>query len=756
MTTQNTILCDDTIKIVITPKLEKILGRSKAVALQQLHFCLTSNENNGKIHEDRRWIYNTYEEWQEHYIPQYSSGTIQRAFTKLEEMNIIDSCQPEKKYGNRRKSYTINYDVIEDLISQYDQKNPSQKKPISIPSLKSISNTIHAQPPHKIVFDSIPKISSETDDTVEKCVNASSTVQPKLSDSASNMITIWNETVGKDLNQNITSYPKLLHTLNALLENYFNSDCEKWRNYCLKIASSKFLMGEVRDYRIRFSYAVSEDGVNEILHGDKYTFGDRVTLITTDEPHKSKSSNPFAPYQESEQALKLREFIKKKINSDAIYSSWYEPIYIFYKSETNEYILFAPTRFMMDRIVKMDEEIAGKFSEIHFFNGQYPKEYFGLPVHQEESRLTEKVVLETESTPDTIEITLLEHSDLTTDACDVSIQNVVIHESDKKIIHPISTSEIASIDNMHVIEPIQSGEGDTQNSLPLETDKARLLRLKIRASINPTLYESCFKDTFIVIDDEDNNYLLLKSDSKKDEIITCLNAYEINFSEIYVPENDLFEFYFGTAAQPSEYVIQNEFCEEELISPTVETQPTFTENDMSLTSSCEQTENQYDAIPSIALPTQKRSVSYHTAMIQRIVHKINMIQNSEQLIENVAMTNLDQSQRKVTKWCDDHNKMIRWSHQNDTFLTKTTPKTTPHIFSFREAYTFFNTLHDEIKIKEIIIFKKLKWDEYIHLFKKQLTWLRNILHSKIRKLNQTLSEGQNYTPNFSHFRFIQT
>ncbi len=60
MTTQKVVLCDDTIKIVITPKLEKILGRSKAVALQQLHFCLTSNENNGKIHEDRRLCNDNY------------------------------------------------------------------------------------------------------------------------------------------------------------------------------------------------------------------------------------------------------------------------------------------------------------------------------------------------------------------------------------------------------------------------------------------------------------------------------------------------------------------------------------------------------------------------------------------------------------------------------------------------------------------------------------------------------------------------
>ncbi len=667
----------------------------------------------------------------------------------------------KKKYGNRRKSYTINYDVIEDLISQYDKKNPSQKKPTNITSLRSISSTIHTQLPHKTAFDSIPKISFQTGGTSEKCVNASSTVQPKLSDNSSHMITIWNETVGKDLSQNITSYPKLLNTLNALLEQYFSNDLETWRNYCLKIASSKFLMGEVNNYRVRFSYAVSEDGVNEILHGDKYTFGDRVTLITTNEPQQSKSINPFEHYQESEQALKLREFIKEKTTSNAVYESWYKPAYIYYNAETNEYIIFAPTRFMRDRIKIMDKEIAEKFSEFHFFNGELPEEYFGLPICQEESHLTDTIVYETESTPDTVETTLLEHSDLTTDACDVFTQNVVIHESNKEIIHPISTSEITSLSNMHVMEPIQSREGDTQNPLSLETDKAIQVRLKIRENIDPTLYESCFKDTFIVIDDEDNCFLLLKSDSRKDEIKACLNACAIKFSEMSVPEKDLFEFYFGTTAHESESVVQNESSEAELISPITEIQPTFTANDVSLTSSREQTKIQSDAVSSIAIQTQKRSVSYHTAMIQNIVHKIHTIQKCEQLIENVAITNLDQSQLKVTKWYDHHNKMIQWSHQNDTFLTKTTPETTPkttsYIFSFRETYTFLeNSLHDEIKIKKITISKKLKWDYHTHLFRSQLTQLRQILHSKLRKLNQTLSKEQSYAPNFSHFRFLQT
>jgi hypothetical protein len=65
--------------------------------------------------------------------------------------------------------------------------------------------------------------------------------------------------------------------------------------------------------------------------------------------------------------------------------------------------------------------------------------------------------------------------------------------------------------------------------------------------------------------------------------------------------------------------------------------------------------------------------------------------------------------------------MIQWSQQNDTFLTKTTPKTTPYIIFFREAYTFFkNIQHEKIKIIKKSILKKIKVGLPQHLFRSQL------------------------------------
>ena len=752
MTTQKVILCDDTIKIVITPKLEKILKRGPAIALQQLHFCLTSNEKNGKIYENRRWIYNTYEEWRERYIPQYCAVTIQRAFIKLEKMKIIDSRQPEKKYGNRRKSYTINYDVLDALISQYDEKHPAHKKPSKSLFIKeSPARAISQQQTETLSY--FPCIHhSKEDKTTHNFTETSETKEHKFSEEAFAMVHIWNEIIETNNPQKITLYPKRSNELLTIFNEHFNKDMNTWKDYCLKIASSKYLMGEVNNYRVRFSYATTPDGINEYLYSDKYTFGDRVAKDLSKNTQQTYSS-PFAPFQEKEQARALRKSIKKTMAPD-LYASWLEPTFISYDNEKNEFTLFTETRFMKDRIIEKFKDIAQKFANIHFQKGHFPEKYFGFPIHQEESLLTYNIISEIETTPDKIKATLLGHPSLTTNECDISIQNIFIHESDKEIINPVSTSEITFVNNTQIIEPIQSRGGDIQNTFCQETDKATLLRLKIRSSISPTLYESCFVDTFIIIDDEDKRFLLLKSDSKKDEIIACLNACGIKFLEMAVPENAFFEFYFGTAAQLSESIVLNE---SELISPIIETQQTFAVSNASLTASLELKENLCDAVPSIATHTKKRSVSYHTAMIKRIVHKINEIQNSEEIIENSATVNTCQNQLKATKCYDHHNKMIQWSQQNDTFLTKTTPKTTPYIIFFREAYTFFkNIQHEKIKIIKKAILKKIKVGLPQHLFRSQLTKLRQIIHLKIRTLNQNLYEEQVYTSSFSRFRSLQT
>ena len=669
MTTKNTILCDDTIKIVITPKLEKILGRSEAIALQQLHFCLSSNENNGKINNGKRWIYNTYNEWHKNYIPQYSSGTIQRAFTKLEKLGIVSSCQLEKNYGNRRKSYTINYNVLYTLIEDYDEKNPPQKKSINITPQKNNINTTQSKPPQQTTSESIPKIIPQTDNVPTKSINVYSNIQPTLSSNSLQMITLWNEIVGKDLNQNITSYPKLLHTLDTLLDNYFDNDCEKWSSYCLKIASSKFLMGGVNDYRIRFSYAISENGLNEILYGDKFTFGDRVT-VKTDKPQKSKSISPFEHYQESEPALKLREFIQKKVQSTAVYESWYKPTYIYYNPETNEYTLFAATRFMKDRITIMDEEIAGKFSEIHFFNGQYPEKYFGTPVSHE--NVYEETTQERSTSTD--------QSKYITETTEVLLTSADIYNDDNNLNIHENTITLSSSDYVHNKNFEQDlhthGEREGASSRFKEAENAQQLRRTLIEKTPSDLYAAYFEETFIFIDDNDKSFLFIKHESHQEPIVKLLKEMDIIFSDISVPPESCYTYYFSE------------------------------DTSMKKTSQC---------VLHISYQNLKKAYSSSDEIILSLPHKEisegeGILSRSGTLsqIYHHAHTVVDTNH--VSKCYDDRHKMIRWSQQNDMFLTKTFSKITSHIFSF---YTLSTCLKNT-RLEDI---EKIKKYCYSHYFK---------------------------------------
>jgi len=89
----------------LLPTLAKDIGIGEALILQQLHY-LTLNENNGKVLNGERWIYNTYEDWQSKYFPFWSTRTIKTYITSMEERELIISCQPEGR-KSRRKYYRL-------------------------------------------------------------------------------------------------------------------------------------------------------------------------------------------------------------------------------------------------------------------------------------------------------------------------------------------------------------------------------------------------------------------------------------------------------------------------------------------------------------------------------------------------------------------------------------------------------------------------------------------------------------------------
>jgi len=71
--------------LVILPRLAVLIGLNEAIVLQQLHYWLSGDKfgkTYGEVHDGRRWVYNTYEQWQEQF-PFWSMMTVRRTLTSL-------------------------------------------------------------------------------------------------------------------------------------------------------------------------------------------------------------------------------------------------------------------------------------------------------------------------------------------------------------------------------------------------------------------------------------------------------------------------------------------------------------------------------------------------------------------------------------------------------------------------------------------------------------------------------------------------
>lgn len=96
----------------VLPSLAKAIGLNEAIALQQLHWLL-KDERNGAIHDGRKWIYNTIPQWQK-FFPFWCERTLRQIFQNLENMFLIETCQPEG-WQSRRTYYRINEGGISKL-----------------------------------------------------------------------------------------------------------------------------------------------------------------------------------------------------------------------------------------------------------------------------------------------------------------------------------------------------------------------------------------------------------------------------------------------------------------------------------------------------------------------------------------------------------------------------------------------------------------------------------------------------------------
>lgn len=104
------LLIDD-YPIQVLPKLAVEIGLNEAIILQQIHYWLNQSKH---FYDDKKWIYNTYEDWNEQF-PFWSVMTIRRTITSLEKQNLIISANYNKAGFDKTRWYSIDYEEVESV-----------------------------------------------------------------------------------------------------------------------------------------------------------------------------------------------------------------------------------------------------------------------------------------------------------------------------------------------------------------------------------------------------------------------------------------------------------------------------------------------------------------------------------------------------------------------------------------------------------------------------------------------------------------
>jgi hypothetical protein len=115
------------------PNMAAAIGVSEAIIIHRLDYWLSRTKHH---FDDRAWVYNTYESWQDQF-PFWSRRTIQAIFRRLECLNIVESSQ---KYNRSRwdktKWYSINYGRLSELMHQTrGTESPVTDDSTAVPSM---------------------------------------------------------------------------------------------------------------------------------------------------------------------------------------------------------------------------------------------------------------------------------------------------------------------------------------------------------------------------------------------------------------------------------------------------------------------------------------------------------------------------------------------------------------------------------------------------------------------------------------------
>lgn len=310
--------------LIILPTLAVKIGLNESIFLQQLHYWLDPRINKN-FKENTYWVYNTYSEWCKQF-PFWSERTLRRIISSLEEKNIIISENFNKDAFDKTKWYSINYHALQTIENLSD---------------RSGQNGQMNGPDSPDPMDKMTKSNIDTKNTTKNTTKNSlsfvntyinNDVRPSFFEKEREMINIWNKIVKENNNPSQPTETRL-KILNQRLKESFKENLKEWEKFCLKITTSKFLMGKVTNFKISLDFAIKHENIQKILEGEFGVEIDKIPNQTNDQINECK--HPLW--------LKVKEILKERLG-EATFKSWLSKISL-NNYQDEELYFTVPTNF---------------------------------------------------------------------------------------------------------------------------------------------------------------------------------------------------------------------------------------------------------------------------------------------------------------------------------------------------------------------------------------------------------------------------
>ena len=319
----------------------EVFGINGALVLNQIRYW-TDPKRSKHYKEERYWAYNSLQAWQIQ-LASISERTLRRVFTHLETIGVLMVKKFNAWRRDQRKWHTINFEKLNDLLQNVNQKLPQRRRTTepdsSVEKRSKIDRKQASLTPQNIKLSAAPTSEngrnldvanldtstcgqfghmSKVHKITQKITSLSSSSQKQQNqqDPMREMMVIWHQKIEENTDILPLTYWRQ-RSLRKTLKQSFQNDLTTWTHYCDLIAHNSFLMGGgPNGWKVSLDWALKPQNIEKVQE-KRYT-GQKE--IPRQAPVFSKDT-----LQGSEIWKTMAELLAERLGTLVFYS-WFEDL----------------------------------------------------------------------------------------------------------------------------------------------------------------------------------------------------------------------------------------------------------------------------------------------------------------------------------------------------------------------------------------------------------------------------------------------